>query len=108
MNKLKNKHKALENVKEIFIQNISKKYNVILLNDPYTTMDFVEKDILQNIFKKDTENAKLLMLEIHKKGSGIAGTYNYDIAETKARQVINEAEKRGFPLKCIVEPENIY
>ncbi len=79
-------------------------YKVIMLNDNYTTMEFVV-DILKNIFQKTAAQANKIMLNIHHNGSGIAGVYTYDIAHTKVKQVHDKAEKSGFPLKCILEKE---
>ncbi|HDT11879.1 MAG TPA: ATP-dependent Clp protease adapter ClpS [bacterium] len=79
-------------------------YKVIMLNDNYTTMEFVT-DILKNIFRKSAREATEIMLSIHNKGSGVAGIYAYDIALTKVKQVHDEAAKNGFPLKCILEKE---
>jgi ATP-dependent Clp protease adaptor protein ClpS len=78
-------------------------YRVILLNDHYTTMDFVV-DILISIFQKGEEEATRIMMDIHQRGKGIAGIYPWDIALTKAEQVHAAAAQKGFPLRCIVEP----
>jgi ATP-dependent Clp protease adaptor protein ClpS len=75
---------------------------VILLNDHYTTMDFVVK-ILISLFQKSEEEANQIMLDIHRKGQGLVGRYSRDIAMTKAAQVHAEAAKKEFPLRCIVE-----
>jgi ATP-dependent Clp protease adaptor protein ClpS len=77
-------------------------YRVILLNDNYTTMDFVV-EILVSIFRKTEEEAYRIMLDVHRKGQGIVGLYPWDIASTKAEQVRAEAAKNEFPLRCIVE-----
>ena len=76
-------------------------FKVILLNDDYSTMDFVI-EILQNIFKKSMEDATTLMLEVHNKGKAICGIYSYEIAVTKVAQVAQVAKENGFPLKAIV------
>jgi ATP-dependent Clp protease adaptor protein ClpS len=78
-------------------------YRVILLNDHYTTMDFVV-DVLMTIFHKTIEDANKIMLDVHKKGKGIVGQYSLDIAATKAEQVHVAARENEFPLRCIVEP----
>ena len=78
-------------------------FKVILLNDHYTTMDFVV-EILMAIFHKTTEDANRIMLDVHRKGKGVVGVYPWDIAETKTQQVHIAARKREFPLRCIVEP----
>lgn len=81
-----------------------KKYKVFLLNDDYTSMDFVI-DILITIFHKSYEDAEKIMLEIHKKERGLCGVYTHEIAETKVMQVIKKAKENGFPLKSIMEEE---
>ena len=81
-----------------------KKYKVVMLNDDYTTMDFVV-EILKTIFKKSQEEATKLMLLIHEKGSAVCGVYPYEIALTKIKQVEFSARKAGFPLKAILEEE---
>ena len=81
-----------------------KKYKVFLLNDDYTTMDFVV-DILIKIFHKSYEEAERIMLEIHKKDRGLCGVYTYEIAETKIAQVHKLARENGFPLKAYMEEE---
>ncbi|MDR1399955.1 MAG: ATP-dependent Clp protease adaptor ClpS [Treponema sp.] len=78
-------------------------FRVILLNDHFTPMDFVI-DILVSVFHKSETDARRIMLDIHRKGKGIVGQYPWDIAQTKAEQVHNLAQKREFPLRCIVEP----
>ena len=81
-----------------------KKYKVYLLNDDYTTMDFVI-DILMTIFHKTYEQAQDIMLEVHKKDRGLCGVYSYEIAETKVMQVFTKAKDHGFPLKATMEEE---
>ncbi|MDR2481703.1 MAG: ATP-dependent Clp protease adaptor ClpS [Spirochaetaceae bacterium] len=77
-------------------------YRVVLLNDDYTTMDFVV-NVLMIVFHKNVKDAECIMLDVHEKGRGVVGLYPFDIAQTKAAQVHDLAEKNGFPLKCIVE-----
>lgn len=79
------------------------KYKVILLNDDYTTMEFVVA-VLMEIFHKSASDANRIMLDVHKKGRGIVGEYTWDIAVTKMTQVHIAAEAQGFPLRCIIEP----
>ena len=78
-------------------------FRVILLNDHYTTMEFVV-DILMVIFHKNAEDANRIMLDVHRKGKGIVGVYSWDIAATKVEQVHAAAREYEFPLRCIVEP----
>lgn len=77
-------------------------YNVFLLNDDYTTMDFVVH-ILATIFRKNLTEATQIMLHVHKKGIGLAGVYPREIAETKVGSVHKLARENEFPLKCIME-----
>ena len=77
-------------------------YRVILINDHYTTMDFVI-EILIAVFHKPAAEATRIMLDVHKNGKGFCGVYTYDIATTKIDQVHTLARKREFPLKCTLE-----
>jgi ATP-dependent Clp protease adaptor protein ClpS len=79
-------------------------YKVLLLNDDYTTMDFVV-EVLVYVFQKPPEEATLIMLNVHRKGVGVCGIYPFEIAETKVNLVENLARENGFPLKCIMERE---
>lgn len=79
-------------------------YAVLLLNDDYTTMDFVIH-ILQAVFRKSLVEATQIMLHVHKRGVGVAGVYPRDIAETKIEEVHTSARSQGFPLKCRMEKE---
>ena len=78
-------------------------FRVILLNDHYTSMDFVV-EVLMVIFHKEFQDANRIMLDVHKKGRGIVGQYPWDIAATKTEQVHAVARQNEFPLRCIVEP----
>lgn len=77
-------------------------YRVILLNDDFTTMEFVVS-VLMTVFHKPIPEATRIMLDVHKKGRGIVGVYTYDIAVTKINQVHLLARQNGFPLKCTME-----
>jgi len=81
-----------------------KKYVVVLHNDDYTTMEFVVL-VLMKFFHMDETGATQIMLHVHHKGYGIVGTFTRDVAETKATQVMDFAQKHGHPLKCTAEPE---
>ena len=94
----KTKH-SLENSLEL---REPKKYHVYLLNDDYTSMDFVI-DILIGIFRKDYGQAHQIMMQVHQSGRGLCGTYSYEIAETKIQQVGSLSRESGFPLKAVME-----
>ncbi|GHV45953.1 ATP-dependent Clp protease adapter protein ClpS [Spirochaetia bacterium] len=78
-------------------------FRVILLNDHYTTMEFVV-DILISIFHKSEDEAYRIMMDVHRKHKGMVGVYPWDIARTKVDQVHAAARQNEFPLRCIVEP----
>jgi ATP-dependent Clp protease adaptor protein ClpS len=77
-------------------------YKVFLLNDDYTTMDFVVL-ILENVFHQPPVEATRIMLHVHKNGKGLAGIYTREIAETKVSEVHEMSQKNNFPLKCTME-----
>ncbi|MDR0556453.1 MAG: ATP-dependent Clp protease adaptor ClpS [Treponema sp.] len=77
-------------------------YRIILLNDNYTTIDFVV-DVLMAVFHKNESEANRIMLNVHRKGKGIVGQYPFDIAQTKVEQVHSLARQAEFPLRCIIE-----
>jgi ATP-dependent Clp protease adaptor protein ClpS len=77
-------------------------YRVILLNDDFTTMEFVVS-VLMTVFHKPVPDATRIMLDVHKKGRGLVGVYTFDIASTKITQVHQLARQNGFPLKCTME-----
>ena len=77
-------------------------YNVLLLNDDYTPMEFVVM-ILEKIFNKKQEEATKIMLHVHKNGLGVCGTYTYEVAESKCKEVIQLAKNHEHPLQCTME-----
>ena len=79
-----------------------KDYMVILLNDNFTTREFVV-EILKIVFHLNPEEANRIMLNVHHKGRGVVGVYTWDVANTKVSQVHAIAKQYEFPLKCIVE-----
>jgi len=78
-------------------------YKVVLLNDHYTPMEFVVL-VLQELFQKNESEATKIMLNVHKEGSGVAGVYTKEIAETKVVLVTQISRQNEHPLKCIMEP----
>lgn len=78
-------------------------YNVILHNDDYTTQELVVQ-VLRQFFHKSDPEAQAIMLMVHTKGRGVAGTYSKDMAESKVAQVTDYARTQGAPLKLTIEP----
>jgi ATP-dependent Clp protease adaptor protein ClpS len=79
-----------------------KLYNVILLNDDYTTMEFVIH-ILETLFQKSPAEAYRIMMHVHRNGRGLAGVYTWEVAETKAERVASLASEAGYPLRATIE-----
>jgi ATP-dependent Clp protease adaptor protein ClpS len=77
-------------------------YQVLLMNDDYTPMEFVVA-IIQEYFNKDRETATQIMLAVHRDGKGMCGVYSKDIALTKVDLVSAHARKAGHPLQCVME-----
>ena len=77
-------------------------YRVVLINDDYTPMEFVV-EILEGIFGMERTRATQVMLEVHTKGKGVCGVYNFEIAETKVAQVMGIAQQHQHPLLCTME-----
>jgi ATP-dependent Clp protease adaptor protein ClpS len=77
-------------------------YKVILLNDDYTPMDFVV-GVLQTVFAMSREKATQVMLQVHREGIGVCGTYTREVATAKRDQVISIARKYQHPLQCTME-----
>jgi ATP-dependent Clp protease adaptor protein ClpS len=78
-------------------------YQVVMLNDDYTPMEFVVQ-VIQEFFGKDLDAATRIMLKIHLDGKAVCGVYSRDVAATKVDQVLEAANKAGHPGKCISEP----
>ena len=100
-NKSVNKEKSKYKVKE------PNMYDVIMLNDDFTPMDFVV-EILETHFNKSTQEATEIMLKIHKGKKAVVATYIYDIALTKSYKVMQIARDKGYPLKCVVDKSSGY
>lgn len=82
------------------------KYDVIFLNDEITTYDFVVK-VLKQIFHKTDEQAIALTKHIHEKGSGVVGTYLYEIAEQKGIETTVLARDEGYPLQVKIQKSKL-
>jgi len=77
-------------------------YQVVLLNDDYTPMEFVVM-VLQQFFQRDLDTATQIMLKIHHEGRGVCGVYPKDVAATRVELVLTAARRDGHPLQCIME-----
>ena len=80
------------------------RYKVLLLNDDYTTMEFVVL-VLMQVFRHSQASATRVMLHIHNTGIGMAGVYSREVAETRVAQVETFSRDAGHPLQCTLEPE---
>jgi ATP-dependent Clp protease adaptor protein ClpS len=81
-----------------------KRWKVIVLNDDSTPMEFVI-GVLIEIFKHTQDTAREIMLQVHEEGSGVAGIYSFEIAESKAVEATNQARTNNFPLQLKLEEE---
>jgi len=101
---MNSKQKTTQEIEESSKQKTRKPpdYKVFLLNDDYTTMDFVVY-VLEKVFHKSPVEATQIMLHVHKRGKGLAGVYTRDIAETKVDKVHRLAQEHEFPLRCEME-----
>jgi ATP-dependent Clp protease adaptor protein ClpS len=77
-------------------------YKVVLLNDDYTTMEFV-MHVLETLFQKSSAEAYRVMMQVHLNGSGIAGVYPWEVAETKVDEVVSMARAAEYPLRAAIE-----
>ena len=80
-----------------------RQYEVVLLNDDYTTMDFVVMILKVVFFKTDTE-AETLMLTVHRSSQAVVGVYSYDVALSKVKKATDMARHAGFPLRLTCQP----
>jgi len=79
-------------------------YKVLMLNDDYTPMEFVVH-VLEKVFSKGQEEAMSIMLHVHQRGVGVCGVFTYEVAETKANQVMDLARLNDHPLQCTIEKD---
>ena len=79
-------------------------FKVLLLNDDYTTIDFVV-EVLETVFNKAPAEAYRIMMAVHHQGQGLCGVYPFEVAETKVATVVDLARDNGFPLRAAMEPE---
>ena len=80
---------------------IPKRFEVVLLNDDYTTMEFVV-EVLRQFFHKEFKAAEAIMLKIHIDGEAVCGSYSYDVAQSKVTQVIDYSRQNEQPLMCVL------
>lgn len=104
MSKSKQQSGSLDQFETILKIKKPNLYKVLLLNDDFTPMDFVIY-ILQDIFNHDSESAHKIMTHVHEKGSGLAGRYTKEVAETKILQVSKLAKEQKYPLRCRMEKD---
>jgi len=95
---------SASNVKERIKVKKPPLYKVLMINDHYSTMEFVV-EVLTNVFHKLEHEAQSIMLDVHKKGKGLCGVYSREIAETKIEKAHQMASSQGHPLKCQMELE---
>jgi ATP-dependent Clp protease adaptor protein ClpS len=102
---LQNDVGVIEKTRTDYVNVDPELYKVVMLNDNFTSMDFVIA-VLQNIFDKNDEEAENIMMQVHQEGKGIAGVYVEDIAITKANMTIDFAKQNNFnAFKVLVEKE---
>lgn len=86
------------------LTEVPRRYQVLFHNDDFTTMEFVVEALVRYFHRTPTEAAQI-MLEVHRRGRGVAGVYTRDVAETKVMQVTTHAREQGFPLLVTMEME---
>ena len=85
---------------------IPNRFDVILINDDYTSMEFVV-DVLRRFFHKEFQAAEAIMLKIHIDGEAACGSYSYDVAQTKVKQVIGYSRENDQPLMAVLRELSI-
>ncbi|HET6632183.1 MAG TPA: ATP-dependent Clp protease adapter ClpS [Rhodanobacteraceae bacterium] len=77
-------------------------YEVVLLNDDFTPMDFVV-EVLRSFFGMNQQRAVQVMLHVHTRGRGVCGVFTREVAETKVTQVNEFSRAHQHPLLCSME-----
>lgn len=90
------------NLRTRFIIKEPTMYDVLMLNDDFTTMEFVV-EVLRTVFFHDAAQSEKLMLDIHNNGQCIVGTYTYDVAQSKVQRATRMAREEGFPLRLKIK-----
>lgn len=88
--------------KIVIKESLPGKYNIIMLNDEHTPINFVIQ-ILQQIFKHSQQSSEAITMQIHNEGAAVVGTYNYEVAEMKSVEATNLSRANGFPLQTKLE-----
>lgn len=96
-------NKEQNSTRTLVAANDSDMYDVIFLNDDFTSMEFVV-EVLKKVFFHNPTVATTIMLNVHKKGSCIVGTYTLDTAQSKQQKAITMAQQAGFPLRIKIQP----
>jgi ATP-dependent Clp protease adaptor protein ClpS len=96
----------VETKKSKYKLKLPNRFDVLLLNDDYTSMDFVV-EVLKRFFHKEFLAAEAIMLKIHIEGEAVCGTYSFDVAQTKVSQVIEYSRKNDQPLMSVVREVNL-
>ena len=97
-------HSNLKTVKQKL--KVPNRFDVILLNDDYTSMEFVV-DVLRRFFHKELHAAEAIMLKIHIDGEAVCGSYSYDVAQSKVKQVIGYSRENDQPLMAVLRELSI-
>lgn len=79
-------------------------YNVIILNDDYTSMDTVIH-ILEKYFNKMGAEAQKIMFNAHHHGEAFVEKYPKDIAESYVKFAMDEARQYDSPLNFKIEKD---
>jgi ATP-dependent Clp protease adaptor protein ClpS len=81
-----------------------RRYKVIILNDDFTTFEFVIM-VMTTIFLKTLQQAEDIAQTTHIHKKATVGTYSLDIAKSKVAKATAMARAENFPLSFEIEPE---